>query len=195
MRNALTLSFLVPVILLSGCKDKAADDQAQDLAGTGASPTTGEPETPEPVLPTDAQAITKLSETAISIFEASTNQTQPLEWHLHGESIALRVEAKLSEGASASYDTMLFAQIKGAEEVELFSCKSLAAAAEGRMDLTLRGDMLHVLCINSAQAEDPGATDAKRFGFNLGKRLLEAAGSYGGDGTLDLDTIDLDEGE
>lgn len=193
MRNGLTHATLLSILLLPGCKDKAPDDQAQEPAGEASNTVVPEPE-PEPAPAPDAQ-VPKLSETAISIFEAQENLTKPLEWHLLGERIALRAEAKLSEGATVSYDAKLFAQIKGAEETELHSCKALTVAAQGKMDLVLRGDKLHVLCINAAQAEDPGSTDAKRFSFSLDTLKIEPSGSYGGDGSLDLDTIDLDEGE
>jgi hypothetical protein len=193
MRNGLPQAALLSILLLPGCKDKAADDKAE--APTDEASNVVAPPEPAPAPAPDAQEIPKLSETAISIFEAQENLTKRLEWHLLGEEIALRAEANLSTGATASYDARLFVQIKGSEETELHSCKALTASAQGKMDLVLRGDKLHVLCINPPQAEDPGSTEAKRYSFNLGELKIEPSGSYGGDGSLDLDTIDLDEGE
>jgi hypothetical protein len=190
--------FVVPSILaslvLAGCKDKAGEGKAQSAADDKSSEGGGIGETPE-AAPIDAQGIAKLSEHATSIFEAASNTAQPLHWELKGEQIALRAETNLVAGKTATYNAKIFAQIKESEETELFACKGLNASASGRADLVLRGDKLHVLCVNSAQEEDPGSTDAARFAFDLGKRVIEPAGTYGGDGSLDLDTIDLDETE
>lgn len=187
------LSILVSLVL-PGCKDKAGDEKANAAAGETGSKGEGGGETPE-AAPIDAQVIAKLSESAISIFQAASNTAQPLQWELKGEEISLRAETNLLAGKTDSYNVKVFAQIKESEETELFACKGLHASTSGRVDLVLRGDKLHVLCVNSALEEDPGSTDAARFAFDLGKRVLEPAGTYGGDGSLDLDTIDLDEAE
>ena len=121
-----------------------------------------------------------------------------LHWTVKGEEIAIRTESVAAvnkENGELSYELQLFATIGETEDAQFFQCKGLKAASSARADLVLRGDMLHVLCVNAALGDDPGTTDAGRFALDLGKRVLVPAGTYGGDGSLDLDTIDLDEGE
>jgi hypothetical protein len=181
-------------VALCGCKEKSGETKPQELIGSE----NGDSETidsDKPAAPIDAQSIPTLSEQAIAMYQTSTNSVQPVHWKRKGEEIALRVEAGLATGTTGTYDAKIYALVPGAEDLPFFECKGLRAVASGRIDAVLRGDMLHVLCINAAQAEDPGTTDAGRFDFDLGTRLLTPAGTYGGDGSLDLDTIDLDEGE
>jgi hypothetical protein len=183
---------LVLALSLASCKDKAPKGEATE-------------QTPEPVATTqnldDASAPEevappKLTETAQVLFEAATESSHPLQWELAGEVIPLRAEATKLEGDAPSYDARVMAQIKGdEEESEVFTCKGLKASAMGRIDLVLRGDKLHVLCIHPVMGDDPGSTEAARFAFDLGTRAFSPAGTYGGDGSLDLDSIDLDEGE
>lgn len=199
MVNRYTLGPLFAALILSGCKDKTGGEEVQaTLQGTESEATTGTPEVP---VQFDATPIAKLSETPSSIFQAQTNSTQILGWAIHGEEIILRAESSAAaenNAADPSYDLQIFTALVGAEDTEdtrLYQCKGLRALASGKAELVLRGDMLHVLCVNAPLRKDPGSTDAGRFAFDLGRRILLPKGSYGGDGSLDLDTIDLDEGE
>lgn len=198
MVNRQTLCVILAALVVVGCKDKSGEGQQETQAageGTEAETTTGIAEVQPPI---DAAPIAKLSELPSSIFLAHDSSTQLLHWQVQGEDIAIRAEATAmpnEKAADLRYDLKLFASLTGVEEAEFFECKGLRALASAKADLVLRGDMLHVLCINAAVSEDPGTTDGGRFALDLGKRALVPKGTYGGDGSLDLDTIDLDEGE
>jgi hypothetical protein len=188
-RLALALALALP---LAACKDKTPEETKEPTTEPVAEVTT----VVEDAAPADAPAPPKLTEKAQTLFASATEIASPLQWQLTGEAIALRAEVTKLEGDATSFDAKVMAQIQGAEgESEVFACNALKAASNGRIDLVLRGDKLHILCIHPVQGEDQGSTDAARFAFDLGKREFAAAGTYGGDGTLDLDTIDLDEGE
>lgn len=190
-RLALLALLLSPI---SGCKDKAPEEVAPEPVAVATSP---EPPAVTPVVPIEPEpeVPSKVSEHPMTIFEAASQKVVAVQWQISEEVISFRADAKRLEGEVMRYDVHLMAQVAGGDETTLFSCKALKATSLGRMDLILRGDKLHVLCITPVQAEERGTTDAARFAFDLGQRALLASGTYGGEGDLDLDTIDLDEGE
>ncbi len=187
-------SLLLSSLALGACKDKS-EELSKALTGGESEKVEPIEKIEEPPSVPDAQQVAKLTETPQSIFEAAKATTQPLRWEISGEQITFRAEATKIESEVTAYDLKVFVQIKGSEETMFFECGSLYAAAQGRSDLVLRGDKVHALCINPPEGKSTGTTNAKRFAFDLGKRTLSESGSYGGNGTLDIDSIDLDEGE
>lgn len=185
---------LMFVTAAAGCKEKA---------DTGEEPAS-EPRTIEPTATGDddaaAQAVPEvpaLTDEAHIAYRADTGEQKPATWTIEGTDIALRV-APLGDDGSGFVVGQIMAKVGDgveAQETGIYSCKSLSKAAGGYVDFMLRAGKLHIRCINPAVDQEPGDTEAGRFDFDSSSDAIVAAGNYSGEGIVDPDTIDLDEGE
>jgi hypothetical protein len=191
-RIALFLAAAVPLFACDNPPEKRAIDEKPQ-----ASKSEAPPKKPEEAPPTAARPIpaTDLSERPLHLFRADTAATMSGSWHIAGTTVSLRAEPTKKDGDTKSFDVRIIAAIAGASDQEVFACKALRADAAGRVEALLRGDKVHLLCINPPHEQDKGATEAVRLAFDDTKQELTPSGSYNGEGVVDPDTIDLDESE
>ena len=176
--------------LSAACK---AQETSSDNEATSDKPPVADPVQPEPAPVPDAQGPAIVGETPTTLLDTK-GSTEAL-WTVTDTDIRFRAAFAKGGEAAAKRDATVYATVGETKEAEVFSCKAMLIAGEPRVDVLLRGDHMHVLCINPPQGENPGFTDAKRVTFEQAKMALTETGSYGGEGLVDPDTIDLDEGE
>ncbi len=190
IRSLMLCSTAAALSLSVACK---AQDESPEGDPAADTPPITEPVVPTPAPPSDAQGPAILGETPIVLLDTtSTNQAQ---WTVTDTEIRLRAEFAKGSEKAAKRNATVYATVGETKEVKVFSCKAMRIAGEPRVEVLLRGDHMHVLCINPPHGENIGFTDAKRVTFNPAKMALTETGSYGGEGIVDPDTIDLDEGE
>ncbi len=149
--------------------------------------------TPDPQPEIDAAPPPTLSETPLVLLDSTTATTA--QWTVTDTNIHVRAAfAEGTEGATKR-DVTIYAAVGEAEETEVFSCNALNIESGPRVEALLRGEHMHVLCINPPAGENKGSTDAIRLQFAPGETALVETGSYGGEGVVDPDSIDLDEGD
>ncbi len=149
--------------------------------------------TPDPPPEIDAAEPPVLGETPLVLLDSTTAVTA--QWAVTDTNI--RVRAAFAEGTegATNRDATVYATVGEAEETKVFSCKKLEIASGPRVEAMLRGEHMHVLCINPPAGESKGATDAIRLQFSPSKTALVESGSYSGEGVVDPDSIDLDESD
>jgi hypothetical protein len=193
LRKALYL--LLTVVTIFGCKNSEKEEPKAPQA-TQPPPPKAPKKEPPPAPPDAAPAPSPaqtLAETPLQLFSASDGKNAQCEWKIAGESVVFSTEATRADGAPTRYAVKVLAAISGDEAEEVFSCESLIANSQGRVEALLRGDKVHILCINPPAGKDKGNTQAIRFEYAKDQRGLEQSGSYSGVGVVDPDTIDLDE--
>ncbi|MCP4445548.1 MAG: hypothetical protein GY811_09430 [Myxococcales bacterium] len=188
-----------PALLLFGsaamlssvaCKAKEGQDE---VGSKPEAPPVTEPSQTESAPVPDAQGPTVLSETSTVLLDTKTDTAA--RWTVTDTDIRLRAAfAKNSEDA-AKRDATIYAKVGETPEAEVLSCKAMLMEDAPRIEAMLRGDHLHLLCITPPAGGRLGFTDALRVTFDPAKLALTETGSYGGEGIVDPDTIDLDEGE
>lgn len=195
MRTTLKLN---SVLLLAGAAAIASSPacKAKEKAPEGEvvtqPPATDPLPTPEPPS-IDAQGPTALSETPTILLD-SASATQAT-WTVTDTEIRLRASFAKGSESAAKRDAAVYATVGESAEVKVFACKEMLVEGMPRIEALLRGDNVHLLCINPPLGESTGFTDGMRLGFDPAKMALAETGSYGGEGIVDPDTIDLDEGE
>lgn len=192
MRTASVFACSTALALTLNVACKAQEKSAETDPATETPPVT-EPVQPTPAPEIDAQGPAVVAETPTTLLDV--NGSTEAQWIVTDTDIRLRAEfAKGSEGKEKR-DATVYATVGETKEAEVFSCMAMLVAGEPRVDVLLRGDHVHVMCINPPHGENVGFTDAKRVTFDQAKMALTETGSYGGEGIVDPDTIDLDEGE
>lgn len=172
---------------------KAKDDGSG--AGSGEQPpkTKSEPAPPDLAPVPDARGLAVLGETPFVLLDSTTSTEA--QWTVTDTNIRLRAAFAEGSETAAKRDANVYATVAETKETEIFSCKAMEMAGQPRVEAMLRGDHMHVLCINPPAGENLGFTDAVRLTFSPATVTLVESGSYGGEGIVDPDTIDLDEGE
>lgn len=190
--NTLSVVLLTTSLVLTlGTACKAKEEASTDKAETETPPVTEPVPTPKAPAP-DAKGPAIVGEIPTILLD--TKSSTEAQWTVTDTPIRLRAEFKGNENAEKR-DATVYATAGETEETEVFTCQAMLIAGEPRVEVLLRGDHMHVLCITPPHGENVGFTDAKRVTFDQAKMALIESGSYGGEGIVDPDTIDLDEGE
>jgi len=193
------LRLLPLLVMTSSCRDKskAAQPQADPVKH---APAPSQPPVIEPVVPTpvilakaiDAGVASPLGEAAVVLLSEGVQKT--VRWN-RGDKVSILIEASWVESAEEPLrsDAKIVANI-GGEKSELFSCKGLKKQPSLRVEALRRGPFLHVLCITPPSDLGKGATNAIRLRYSPADNRLVQSGTYSGEGIVDPDTIELDEG-
>jgi len=152
-----------------------------------------DPDTPPVAVVPDAREMARLSETTRILLDASGST--PAQWPNGDTTIVVRAAFTEQSEDKADRDATIFATVGDAAEAKVFECKSMHMVGQPRVEALLRGDHMHLLCINPPAGDNKGFTDALRVTLSPAKTTLVESGTYGGEGIVDPDTIDLDEGE
>ncbi len=188
LKTVVLLTGAATITFAPGCKAK--EKAAKGEPST--EPAVTNPPTPEPPS-IDAQGPAVLSETPTILLDSTT--ANEATWTVTDTEIRFRAAFEKRSESAPKRGAKIFATVGESPESEVFACKDLVMEGKPRIEALLRGDHVHLLCINPPLAESTGFTDAKRLALDPAKMALTETGSYGGEGLVDPDTIDLDEGE
>lgn len=185
--------FLFLCALLPGCKDRSPPQKEQPVAPEPAA------EIPPLAMEHDAKPAepqpTPITELPFVLFEAATGNGRVASWRHDNQLIVIRTLAtRHPDGKLYRVEVVADAR-DDREQQELSVCSDLRVDAAGRVELSLRGDYLHLLCINPPLNDEPGWTEAVRLRFRPETGELHEANRYSGEGIVDPDTLDLDEAD
>lgn len=189
LATLLLLAGSASMTLGSACKAK--DQTTEGETATEPPTTDPKPKTEPPAI--DAQGPAALGETPTILLD-STNGTEAA-WTVTDTEIRLRADFAKGTESAPKRSATVFATVGESPESEVFACKDMLMEGKPRIEALLRGDNVHLLCINPPLGESTGFTDGLRLALDPAKMTLAETGSYGGEGIVDPDTIDLDEGE
>jgi hypothetical protein len=189
LTTVLLLAGAVGIAFGPGCKAKENPSEGEAIT---TPPVTDPTPTPEPPA-IDAQGPAQLGETPTILLDSTS--TSEATWTVTDTEIRIRASFAQGSESAAKRDAAIFATVGESPEAEVFACKKMLMEGKPRIEALLRGDNVHLLCINPPLGESTGFTDGMRLGLDPAKMTLAETGSYGGEGIVDPDTIDLDEGE
>ena len=196
MRITLNRIKLNSLLLLAGaaalafspaCKAKEKAPEGEVITQPPTTDLLPPPESPS----IDAQGPTALGETILLDNATAVEAT----WTVIDTEIRLRASFAKGSESAAKRDATIYATVGESPEAIVFACKEMLVEGMPRIEALLRGDNVHLLCINPPLGESTGFTDGMRLGLDPAKMALAETGSYGGEGIVDPDSIDLDEGE
>lgn len=187
--------WLSVLVALAACgKSPAPAGPAQEAA----APAEAEP--PAPLAEPDAGASAAGASDAeaeadshpwVTLFHTDTRKSTPYTWK--PGKIAIVFTATPATARDGMIPVSVRAAVGRKRAVEVFRCEGLDATAGATADVLIHQGYAHVRCLNPRQVDDPGAMEALRLRFDARGKKLVAAGTYGGEGIVDPDTIDLDE--
>lgn len=191
MRRTLCSVLLVAAPLLACNKGPSGEEEGQREAVV-ALPEAQEPT--EPVMDATPEGVA-LDETPFTLLRADSGQSQSATWVVGDATISLRAALVDQGKPNQPRRAEVYASWDEIVDRVVFTCQALDPKAGAYVQLLRRGDNMHVLCVNPPLAAAAGFTDAGRFAFDAQEQKLVSTGTYGGEGIVDPDTIDLDERE
>jgi hypothetical protein len=127
----------------------------------------------------------------VTLFHTDTRKSTPYTWKQG------KIAVVFSVAPAAAKDGKIPVSVQAAvgrkRAVEVFRCEGLDATMGASADVLIHEGYAHVRCLNPAHVDDPGAMQALRLRFDAQGKKLVPAGTYGGEGIVDPDTVDLDE--
>ena len=194
-------SWLLPCLLAGLSVAASSCNKADEPAGKAEQNESKEPapeQKPDPVAPEPeanrpADPL-QLGEEPTVVFGPDGGLEAPLHWKV-GESVVAISAAPAQDLDGKGPSLSILASIDEAQPAAVASCAMPDAAAKGFVDIMKRGDSIHIRCVTPPAGEATGDTKAVRLSFDTATKSLKESGSYEGEGIVDPDTIDLDEGE
>jgi hypothetical protein len=127
----------------------------------------------------------------VTLFHTDTRKATPHTWQQGKTAVVFTARP------AAAKDGMIPISVRAAvgrkRAVEVFRCPGLDAATGATADVLIHQGFAHVRCLNPPHVDDLGTMEALRLRFDARGKKLVPAGTYGGEGIIDPDTIDLDE--
>jgi len=127
----------------------------------------------------------------VTLFHTDTRKTTPHTWK-QGKT-AIVFTAKPAAARDGMIPISVLAAVGRKRAVEVFRCEGLDATTGATADVLIHQGFAHVRCLNPPHVGDRGAMQALRLRFDGKGKKLVPAGTYGGEGIVDPDTVELDE--
>lgn len=193
MKNlALWLSLLV-ALAACGKSRPAPAAPAQEAAAQEAEPPAplAEPEAEESGAGASADASGEAAVDRypwVTLFHTDTRKSTPHTWN--PGKIAIVFTARPAAARDGMIPVSVLAAVGRKRAVEVFRCEGLDATTGATADVLIHEGYAHVRCLNPAHVDSPGEMQAQRLRFDARGKKLVPAGTYGGEGIVDPDTID-----
>lgn len=183
---------LAVVLFGAGCNNGKSQEKAE---APGPTPVPAEVNIPDPVVePTPPpQVLTKAARGGRYVLMDARDGT--------GAVVSLSVAGKevhFSAESLADTPTLRTAKIMaafGEIEQEVFLCELPKTAKSGAEIVVGADGAAHVICTKGPEDELPGFMEGKRLQWNDDRSQLLESGSWAGEGVVDVDSLELDEGE
>lgn len=127
----------------------------------------------------------------VTLFHTDTRKTTPHTWKQGKTPIVFT--ARPAAARDGMIPISVLAAVGRKRAAEVFRCEGLDATTGATADVLIHQGFAHVRCLNPPHVGDRGAMQALRLRFDARGKKLVPAGTYGGEGIVDPDTVELDE--